>query len=76
MGRLQSTMTPLLEHAIRIDRESLLRIRHNLIAAPGVALEDVWHVISHPVALSQCRRYVGAMQHAQARCRSTTPPAA
>ncbi len=56
----------LLEHAIRIDRESLLRIRHNLIAAPGVALEDVRHVISHPVALSQCRRYVGAMKHAQA----------
>lgn len=56
----------LLEHAIRIDRESLLRIRHNLIAAPGVALEDVRHVISHPVALSQCRRYVGAMKNAQA----------
>ena len=29
----------LLEHPIRIDRESLLRIRHNLIAAPGVTLE-------------------------------------
>src|ERR1700712_5673394 len=28
----------LLGHEIRIDRESLLRIRHNLIAAPGVAL--------------------------------------
>jgi prephenate dehydratase len=56
----------LLEHAIRIDRESLLRIRHNLIAAPGVTLEDVRHVISHPVALSQCRRYVGAMKNVRA----------
>jgi len=56
----------LLEHAIRIDRESLLRIRHNLIAAPGVRLEDVRDVISHPVALSQCRRYLGAMKDARA----------
>jgi prephenate dehydratase len=52
----------LLEHPIRIDRESLLRIRHNLIAAPGVSLEDVRHVISHPVALSQCRHYLASLR--------------
>ena len=56
----------LLEHAIRIDRESLLRIHHNLIAAPDVRLEDVRHVISHPVALSQCRHYLAAMTNARA----------
>ena len=28
-----------LTHPVRIDAESLLRIRHNLIAAPGVKLE-------------------------------------
>src|SRR5450755_4213585 len=56
----------LLQHAVRIDRESLLRIRHNLIAAPGVRLEDVRHVISHPVALSQCRKYLASMKQARA----------
>src|ERR1700712_1594377 len=56
----------LLQNAVRIDRESLLRIRHNLIAAPGVRLEDVRHVISHPVALSQCRRYLASMTQAHA----------
>src|SRR6195952_1434064 len=56
----------LLQHAVRIDRESLLRIRHNLIAVPGVRLEDVRHVISHPVALSQCRRFLGAFPQARA----------
>ena len=56
----------LLEHPIRIDRESQLRIRHNLIAAPGVALADIRRIFSHPVALSQCRRYLASVTHAQA----------
>jgi len=55
----------LLENAIRIDRESLMRIRHNLIAAPGVRLEEVRRVLSHPVALSQCRRYLAGMSEVQ-----------
>lgn len=50
----------LLELDVRVERESLLRIRHNLIAAPGVKLSEVKHVISHPVALSQCRRFFAA----------------
>jgi len=50
----------LLELDVRIERESLLRIRHNLITAPGVAIEQVKRVISHPVALSQCRKFLAA----------------
>jgi len=56
----------LFENSIRIDRESQLRIRHNLIVAPGVALAEVRHILSHPVALSQCRRYLATMTHAPA----------
>lgn len=50
----------LFELQVRIERESLLRIRHNMIAAPGVSLNDVRRVISHPVALSQCRRFLAS----------------
>jgi prephenate dehydratase len=50
----------LLETPVRIDAESQMRIRHNVIAAPGVTLKKVKTVLSHPVALSQCRRWLGA----------------
>jgi prephenate dehydratase len=50
----------LLELPVRIERESLLRIRHNVIAMPGVKLVEVRKVMSHPVALSQCRRFLAA----------------
>ncbi len=48
----------LLELPVRIERESQMHIRHNLIAMPGVRLADIRRVISHPVALSQCRHFL------------------
>ena len=50
----------LLGHEVRVEGESLLRIQHNLIALPGTRLEDVERVLSHPVALAQCRRFLAA----------------
>ena len=50
----------LLERSVTILGESLLRIRHNVIAAPGTRLADIRRVLSHPVALSQCRRWLSA----------------
>jgi prephenate dehydratase len=40
-----------------VEGEYLLRIVHNLIAAPGVRLKSVRRVLSHPVALDQCRDF-------------------
>jgi prephenate dehydratase len=47
----------LLQSDVGIERESLLRIRHNLICIPGTRLEEIRQVLSHPVALAQCRRF-------------------
>lgn len=50
----------LLTHDVAIESESLLRIRHNLIALPGVPLGAIERVYSHPVALAQCRGFLAA----------------
>lgn len=48
----------MLNHDVRIVRETLLRIRHNLIAISGASLNQIDRVFSHPVALAQCRRFL------------------
>jgi prephenate dehydratase len=50
----------LLDLPVHIERESLMRIRHNVIAVPGVKLQEIRRVMSHPVALSQCRRFLAS----------------
>ncbi len=50
----------LLSRPLRMVRELNLRVRHQVIAMPGVALSEVRRVMSHPVALSQCRRWLAA----------------
>jgi prephenate dehydratase len=50
----------LLAHEVSVEQETLLRIRHNLIAIAGAAIEQIERVFSHPVALAQCRRFLAA----------------
>jgi prephenate dehydratase len=47
----------LVSSSVFIQAEYLLRIVHNVIAAPGVSLSSVRRVLSHPVALDQCRDF-------------------
>ena len=47
----------LVTRAVFIQAEFLLRIVHNVIAAPGVKLSALRRVLSHPVALDQCRDF-------------------
>jgi prephenate dehydratase len=47
----------MLARQVFIQREYLLRIVHNVIAMPGVQLRSLRRVLSHPVALDQCRDF-------------------
>ncbi|MGH9338428.1 MAG: prephenate dehydratase [Acidobacteriota bacterium] len=53
-GSIHKNYDLLLRYGLKIILETNLRIRHNLIAHPGVSLEEIKTVISHPVALDQC----------------------
>jgi len=53
----------LVARAVFVQAEYLLRIVHNVIAVPGVRLPSLRRVLSHPVALDQCRDFFS--QHPQ-----------
>ncbi len=50
----------LLVHDVKVVEETLLRIRHNLIAVSGASIGEIDRVFSHPVALAQCRKFLAA----------------
>ena len=56
-GSVAENYDLLLTHPVRMVSEGTLRVTHNIIAAPGVKLTDLRRILSHPVALSQCRRW-------------------
>jgi len=57
-GSVSEHFDLLLAHDVKVDRETLLRIRHNLIGLSGSNIGEIDRVFSHPVALAQCRRFL------------------
>jgi prephenate dehydratase len=57
-GSVAEHLDLLLTHKVFIQREFRLRIIHNLMTVPGVKLNQVRKVLSHPVALEQCRNFL------------------
>ncbi|MBE3589245.1 MAG: prephenate dehydratase [Firmicutes bacterium] len=60
-GSVVDTYDLLWEHSPAVVGEVVLRVRHALMALPGVRLEEVRRVVSHPQALAQCRRFLRAL---------------
>lgn len=57
-GSVSEHFDLLLSNDVKAERETLLRIRHNLMTVPGVGVDAIERVYSHPVALAQCRRFL------------------
>ncbi|HIS34922.1 MAG TPA: prephenate dehydratase [Candidatus Avirikenella pullistercoris] len=49
--------------SLKITGEILLLIRQNLMALPGVGIEDIKEIHSHPMALLQCINYIEDLSH-------------
>ncbi|MEZ4985157.1 MAG: prephenate dehydratase [Saprospiraceae bacterium] len=64
-GSLMANYRLLIESDLRITGEVYLRIRQNLLTLPGVRLEDLEEVHSHPVAIAQCQEFFEAYPHIQ-----------
>jgi prephenate dehydratase len=60
-GSVNQTMDLLAyDYDLKVSGEIILPINHNLLARPGVKLEGISRILSHPQALAQCRRYLTA----------------
>lgn len=59
-GSIHHNYDLLLQNKLWIVGEHYLRVRHCLIVNPGVQMNDLRKVISHPQALAQCDGYLRA----------------
>jgi prephenate dehydratase len=59
-GSIHTAYDLLLENSLHIIAELILPVRHCAMLPPGVEVETVRQVISHPQALEQCARWIAS----------------
>lgn len=48
------------QHSFHVVKSVKVHVAHSLLALPGVKLDEIREVISHPQALGQCERFLNA----------------
>jgi len=61
-GSVRAVYGLLQEHSLSIVRSTRLCIRHELLALPGVKLEDITEIYSHQQAIGQCSRFLNGLE--------------
>ena len=61
-GSVRAVYQLLQEHDLSVVRSTRLCIRHELLALPGVKLEDVTEIYSHQQAIGQCSRFLEGLK--------------
>ena len=76
VGSVTAVYDLMAKHNFKIVRAMKLRIRHVLLASPGVKLADVKEISSHPHALAQCSEYLRTLPSVRAVPATNTAAAA
>jgi arogenate/prephenate dehydratase len=65
-GSIHRNYDLLVERDLSIVGEVQVPVVHNLLALPGVELDEVRRVLSHPQALAQCARFLRGLEQVEA----------
>jgi prephenate dehydratase len=57
-GSINQTYDLLADATLHVVGEEIVHVHHQLMARPGVRLEDIRRVYSHPQALAQCQAFI------------------
>lgn len=75
-GSVVASYDALVATDVHVVGEIVIPIHHSLLAPRGATLETLRMVESHPIALAQCRRFLAAHPHIEARAAYDTAGAA
>lgn len=60
-GSVRAVYDLLQHHRLSVVRSTRLCIRHELLALPGVRMEDITEIYSHEQAIGQCSQFLGGL---------------